>query len=104
MFCKFQWLATLLVLTSKGPKPHMHGIYNHPFDLYTTLHSICDTKTQRVKTDQLLHKKNAAGLNVDGVSTHASTISEGSCVTESRHQIVSPEYSNGGAHRHSGQW
>ena len=38
------------------------------FDLSTALHSICYTKTLRVKTNGLLQKKSVASLNLHGVS------------------------------------
>ena len=47
--------------------PEMHRVYSHIFDLYTTLHSVC--VSLRVKADQFLHQKNAAGLKVYSVST-----------------------------------
>ena len=42
----------------------MHRIYNRMLALYTTPRTVCDNKTLRVKTDNPLHKKTAAGTNL----------------------------------------
>ena len=47
----------------------MHRIYNRMLTLFSTLRTVCDTKKLRVDTDKLLHKKTAAGANLENIGS-----------------------------------
>ena len=53
-----QWLTPLQHLRCKGGNSHhLHRIYKHMLTLLCILCNVCDTKTLRGKTDNLLHQK-----------------------------------------------